>query len=75
MSTSRPPDIDPVMKKLVTLMQEQLPNSARGARAYLLEQLFALEGEALETKADAGTLHSIRSAQNFIRRSDPMMGC
>ncbi|CAO4164363.1 hypothetical protein [Methylorubrum extorquens] len=56
------------MKKLVTLMQEQLPNSARGARAYLLEQLFALEGEALETKADAGTLRSIRSELHPTQR-------
>jgi hypothetical protein len=57
------------MKKLVTLIQEQLPNSARGARAYLLERVVALEDEALETASDAVTLRSIRSAENFIRRS------
>lgn len=74
MDTSLFPTIDPIMTKLVALMQEQLPNSARGARAYLLERLVALEDEALEIEADGGTLRSIRSVQNFVRRSDPMMG-
>jgi hypothetical protein len=65
---------DPVMRKLVALVQEQLPNSAHRARVYLLKQLHALEQEALETGADPGTLLSIRSAQNVVRRSDPLMG-
>lgn len=65
---------DPVMRKLVTLVQEQLPNSAHFARVHLLVQLFALEKEALETEADPRTLRSIRAAQNFVRRIDPLSG-
>jgi hypothetical protein len=42
------------MKKLVTLMQEQLPNSARGARAYLLEQLFAFARRCCSIRNQAG---------------------
>jgi hypothetical protein len=64
---------DPLMGKLVALIQEPLPNSAHGARVYLLEQLYALEKEALETGADPGTLRSIRSAQHFVQQSDPFM--
>ncbi|KMO42540.1 hypothetical protein VQ03_10485 [Methylobacterium tarhaniae] len=62
------------MKKLVALLQEHLPSSAHRARTYLLEQLHALEGEALETRADLRTLQSIRAAQHFIQASDPLMG-
>jgi hypothetical protein len=65
---------DPVMRKLVALVQEQLPNSAHRTRVYLLEQLYALEREALETDADPRTLLSIRATQNVVRRSDPLMG-
>ena len=72
-SLPKPVD-DPVMRKLVALVQEQLPNSAHQARVYLLEQLHALEREALETGADAGTLLSIRATQEVVRRSDPLMG-
>jgi hypothetical protein len=43
---------DPVMRKLVALVEEQLPNSAHRARVRLMGQLFALEQEALETGAD-----------------------
>lgn len=65
---------DPVMRRLVALVQEQLPYSARHARIHLLEQLVALEREALEAGADPGTLRSIRATQNFVRRSDPLSG-
>jgi hypothetical protein len=69
-----PQPIDnPVMRKLVALVQEPLPNSAHRARVYLLEQLYALEREALETGTDPGTLRSIRSARHFVQRSDPLM--
>ena len=73
MLRSPQPVDDPVMRKLVALIQEPLPNSAHKARVYLLEQLYALEREALETGADPGTLRSIRSAQHFVQRSDPFM--
>jgi len=72
-SLPKPVD-DPVMRKLVALVQEQLPNSAHQARVYLLEQLHALEREALECGADPGTLLSIRATQEVVRRSDPLMG-
>ena len=72
-SPPKPVD-DPAMRKLVALVQEQLPNSAHQARIYLLKQLHALEQEALETGADPGTLLSIRAAQSVVRRSDPLMG-
>ena len=73
MLRSPQPVDDPVMRKLVELIQEQLPNSAHRARAYLLEHLYSLEREALETGAAPGTLRSIRSAQHFVQRSDPFM--
>lgn len=69
---SQPID-DTAMKKLVALLQVQLPSSAHRARAYLLEQLHVLEGEAL-AKADLRTLQSIRAAQHFVQASDPLMG-
>jgi hypothetical protein len=59
------------MWKLVALVQEQLPNSAHRARVHLLERLFVLE--ALETRADPGTLRSIRAVQHLVRRCDPLM--
>jgi hypothetical protein len=62
------------MRKLVALVEEQLPNSAHRACVRLMGQLFALEQEALETGADPGTLRSIRAVQNVVRRSDPLMG-
>jgi hypothetical protein len=65
---------DPVMWKLLALVQEQLPNSAHRARAHLLERLFVLEREALETRADPGTLRSIRAVQRLVRKGDPLMG-
>jgi hypothetical protein len=74
MHVSPEPVDDPVMRKLVALVQEQLPNSAHQARVYLLEQLHALEREALETGADPGTLRSIRATQDIVRRSNPLMG-
>ena len=64
---------DPVMRKLVALMQEQRPNSAHTGRLHLLEQLHALKQEALESGADPGTLRSIHATQDFVRRSDPLM--
>ena len=72
-SLPKPVD-DPVMQKLVTLVQEQMPYSGRRARVHLLEQLFALEREALEVEADPKTLCSIRAAQNFVRRSGTLSG-
>ena len=72
-SPPKPVD-DPVMRRLVALVQEQLPNSARQARLHLLEQLHALEQEALESGADPGTLRSIHATQDFVRRSDSLMG-
>ena len=63
---------DPLMRKLVALVQEQLPNSAHLARVHLLERLYGLEGEALQTGADPRTLLAIRSTQYFILRSDPL---
>ena len=65
---------DPVMRKLVALVQEQLPNSAHRARVYLLKQLLLLEQEALETGAAPGTLRSIRATQDVVRRSDSLTG-
>lgn len=67
-SLPKPVD-DPVMRRLVALVQEQLPNSAHQARLYLLEQLHALEQEALECGADPGTLRSIYATQDFVRRT------
>lgn len=64
---------DPVMWKLVALVQEQLPDSDHPARVHLLEQLYALEQEALEHSADPGTLRSIYATQNFVIRSDPLI--
>jgi hypothetical protein len=64
---------DPIMSKLVALVQEQLPNSAQRARIQLLERLGELEYEALSSSADPGTLRSIRATQQFILASDPLM--
>jgi hypothetical protein len=64
---------DPLMRKLVALVQEQLPNSAHRARVHLLERLYGLEGEALKTGADPRTLLAIRSTQHFILRSAPLI--
>jgi hypothetical protein len=61
------------MRKLVALVQEQLPNSAHRARVHLLERLFALEREALETGADPRTLRLIRAVQHLVRSGDPLM--
>ena len=69
-----PPTDDPTMRKLVTLLQEELPNSASRARKHLLERLYMLEGEALQGGADPRTLRSIRAAQHFVLASDPLMG-
>lgn len=69
-SLPRPVD-DPMMRKLVALLQERLPNSARHGRHLLLEQLQALEHEALACGADPGTLRSIHATQAFVRRCDP----
>jgi hypothetical protein len=71
----RLPDIidDPVMRKLVELVQEKLPNSAQRARIHLLKRLGELECEALSNAADPGTLRSIRATQQFILASDPLM--
>jgi hypothetical protein len=55
---------DPAMRKLVALVQEQLPNSAHQARIYLLKQLHALEQEALETGADPA-----RCSRSVLRRA------
>ena len=70
-SPSKPVD-DPMMHKLVALVQERLPNSAHRGRLILLEQLRALEREALEHGADTGTLRSIRATQAFVRGCDPL---
>jgi hypothetical protein len=71
----RLPDIidDPVMRKLVELVQEKLPTSAQEARIHLLKRLGELECEALSNAANTGTLHSIRAMQQFILASDPLM--
>ena len=71
----RPADIidDPVMSKLVALVQEELPNSAQKARIHLLKRLGELECEALINAADPGTLRSIRAIQQFILASDPLV--
>lgn len=61
---------DPMMRRLVALMQERLPSSVPQGR-HLLEQLRAFEREALERGADPGTLRSIRATQAFVRRCDP----
>lgn len=74
MHTQPKPVDDPLMWKLIALVQAQLPNSAHQARVHLLEQLYALEQEALERGADPGTLRSILATQAFVRRSDPLMG-
>ncbi|GAN48742.1 hypothetical protein ABID82_006239 [Methylobacterium sp. PvP062] len=62
---------DPMMRRLVALMQERLPSSVPQGRLHLLEQLRAFEREALERGADPGTLRSIRATQAFVRRCDP----
>lgn len=62
---------DPMMRKLIALVQKRLPNSAREGRRLLLEQLQALERETLERGADPGTLRSIHATQAFLRRYDP----
>lgn len=67
---SKPVD-DPMMHKLVALVQERLPNSARQGRRLLLEQLQTLEREALERGADPGTLRSIHATRTFVRKCDP----
>lgn len=69
-SLPRPVD-DPMMRKLVALVQAGLPSSVHQGRLILLEQLRALEREALEQGADQGTLRSIRATQAFVRRRDP----
>lgn len=63
---------DPTMWKLVALVQAQLANSARPGRLRLLDQLDALEQEALRCGADPGTLRSIHATQDFVRRCDPL---
>jgi hypothetical protein len=70
-SPSKPVD-DPMMHKLVALVQERLPNSAQQGRLLLLGQLRALEREALERGADPATLRSIQATQAFVRRCDPL---
>lgn len=72
-SLPKPVD-DPAMRKLVTLVQEQLPYASHCARFRLLEQLAVVEQEALEAEADPGTLRSIRATQGFVRSSDPQPG-
>ena len=69
-SLPRPVD-DPMMRKLVALVQERLPNATPRGRLALLEELHALERDALEHRADPGTLRSIRATQAFVRRRDP----
>ena len=64
---------DPVMSKLVALVQEELPSSAQKARIHLLMRLGELECEALINAANPGTLRSIRATQQFILASDPLM--
>lgn len=70
-SLPKPVD-DPMMWKLVALVQAQLPNSARHGRLHLLELLDALEQEALRCGADPGTLRSIDATQRFVRSCDPL---
>lgn len=72
-SSPRPAD-DPVLRRLVTLLEEQLPNSAHQARIHLLAQLSLLEQDAVATGVDPGTLRSIRAVQLFVRTSDPLTG-
>lgn len=72
-SPSKPVN-DPLMHTLVALVQERLPNSARQGRRLLLEQLRALEREALERGADPSTLRSIHATEAFVRRCDPTPG-
>ena len=62
---------DPMMRKLVALVQACLPNAARQGRRLLLARLQALEQEALEHGADPGTLRSIHATQAFVRKCDP----
>lgn len=69
-SLPKPVD-DPMMRKLVALVQAQLPNSARQDRLHLLERLDALEQEALRCAADPGTIRSIHATQHFVRSCDP----
>jgi hypothetical protein len=66
----RPVD-DPIMRKLVALVQERLPSSGHQGRLLLLEELRALEREALQHGADPGTLRSIHATGAFVRRCDP----
>ncbi|MCJ2087171.1 hypothetical protein MKK88_14420 [Methylobacterium sp. E-005] len=60
------------MHELVALVQERLPDSAQQGRLILLEQLRALEREALERGADPATLRSIHATRAFVRRCDPL---
>ena len=64
---------DPIMGKLVALVEDQLPDSAQRARIHLIKCLNELEHEALSSSADPGTLRSIRATQQFILASDPLM--
>ena len=66
------PIADPMMRKLVALVQAQLPNSTHHARLSLLAQLHALEREAVQNSTDPGTLRSIHTTQDFVKKCDRM---
>ena len=62
------PIADPFMRKLVAVVEAQLPNSTHHARLSLLAQLHALEQEAVMNNADPSTLRSIHATHDFVQR-------
>ena len=64
---------DPIMWKLVALVQERLPDANHQDRVHLLAQLNALEQEALEYSTDPGTFRSILATQDFVRRNNSLI--
>ncbi|MFC6791848.1 hypothetical protein ACFQE0_20950 [Methylobacterium komagatae] len=66
------PTADPMMRRLVALVDEQLPDSTHHARLSLLAQLHALEQEAVKDNSDPSTLRSIHAVQDFVQRCDGM---
>ena len=61
------PIADPFMRRLVALVETQLPNPTH-PRANLLAQLHALEREAVKNNVDPSTLRSIHATQSFVER-------
>jgi hypothetical protein len=64
---------DLMMRKLVALMQELLPDATHRGRSRLLAQLHVLEQEAVNCRANPATLRSIHATQGFVGRCDRLI--